>query len=148
MTQASLDAHPRYLLATDITAFVVGAILVIALRLIPRIFSPLAIALMVVGLGIILGLDLLAWHLSGIRSLRLEDEELTLYRGPGLVMLRVQRRTITSATISHRLGKRRAVLRLANGKRVRIAEDAFPREAFSRFLASLEEWTRPAGSSR
>jgi hypothetical protein len=146
MTQASLDAHPRYLLATDIAVFAIGSAAVIALRLLPRIFSPLAVALMVIGLGALLGLDLLLWHLNGIRSLRLEGEGLTLYRGPGLSARQVERRSIASLRISRRLGKRTAVLRMAKGKKVRIAEDAFPPEAFSRFLASLEEWMRPASS--
>ncbi|MGA2479010.1 MAG: hypothetical protein ABSG63_09720 [Spirochaetia bacterium] len=145
MTQASLDAHLRYLLATDVAVFAIGSVLLIALRLIQRIFSPLAIALMVAGLGVLLGLDLLRWHLKGIRSLRLESEDLTLYRGPGLAVRRVPRRAITSFRVSHRLGKRTAVLRLAKGRRVRIPEDAFPREAFARFLADLEPWALPAG---
>ena len=149
MTQASLDAHPRYLLATDIAAFAVGVVVVIALGFIPRIFSPLALVLMVIGLGALLGLDLLLWHLAGIRSLRLQGEDLTLHKGAGREEVRVQRSAVVSLRVVRRLGKRTAVLRMTSGKQVRVAEDAFPREGFARFLAALEEWARaPRGLRR
>jgi hypothetical protein len=143
MTAASLDAHPRYLLATDVAAFVLGTLVLAALGRIPRFISPLAIGLLVACLAILLGLDLLRWHLNGIRSLRLEGEDLTVYRGPGLAAQQVPRRALAALRVSRRLGKRTAVLRLGNGKKLRISEDAFPREAFGRFLSALEQWARP-----
>jgi hypothetical protein len=142
-TSASLDAHPRYLLATDIAAFLLGTLVLAALGWIPRFISPLAVGLLVACLAVLLGLDLLRWHLHGIRSLRLEGEDLTVYRGTGLAAQQVPRRALASLRVSRRLGKRTAVLRLSNGKKLRIAEDAFPREAYARFISALEQWARP-----
>ena len=139
MTHVSIDAHARYFFATDIAVFVIGSAVLMALRLIPRIFSPLVLLLMIAGLGIGLGVDMLRWHLRGIRSIQLSDEELTLYRGTALAARRMLRREILSVRTVRRLGRRTAVVRLARG-RVRISEDAFPREEFRRFLNSLSAW--------
>jgi hypothetical protein len=140
---ASLDAHPRYLIATDVVVFVVAAAIVIVLGRIPRIFSPLALGLMIAGLAVLLGLDLLRWHLRGIRSVRLDADGIVLYRGPRLVETRRERRQLLSLGVRHRLGRRTAVVKFSGSRPVRIAEDAFPREAFGRFLVSLGQWARP-----
>jgi hypothetical protein len=135
-----MDAHPRYLIATDAAAFAVGAVLLLLVSLIRSLFSPLAVALLIACLAIGFGIDIGVWFLRGIRSVELEEELLILYRGPSLEIQRVDRGAVSAVTIRSRFGRRGAVLLLGAKHKVRIAEDAFPKEAFTRFLSALGHW--------
>jgi hypothetical protein len=146
MAPASIDAHPRYIVTTDVVVFVLAAVIVIALGRIPRIFSPLALGLAITGVAVLLGLDLLRWHLAGIRSVRLDVNGMVLYRGPRLQETRRERRQFLSLRVKHWPGRRTAIVKFAGSRAVRIPDDAFPREAYGRFLVSLEQWARPRGS--
>lgn len=148
MTPVSLDARARYFFATDIAVFVLGAAIIGCLGLVPRVFSPLALLLLIIALGLGLGFDMLRWHVRGIRSIQLGDERLTLYSGKTLAISHVERREVTAVSVASRLGRRTAVLLFAKGKKARIAEDAFPREAFTRFLKALTEWAGKPESAR
>ena len=140
MARVSVDAQIRYIIATDAAAFLIGAALLCALSLVPKTISALALWLLVTGFAVGLGLHVLLWFFRGIRSLELSDDALTVYRGPGLVSRRIERRMVTDVRVTRRLGRRAAVLLLTSRERVRITEDAFPREAFGRFLNALHEW--------
>jgi hypothetical protein len=139
-TQVSVDAHPRYLIATDAASFAIGAVLLLLVSRIRSFLSPLAAAILIVCLAIGFGLDILVWFLRGIRSIELDDESLTLYRGPSLEKQRIDRSMISAVSIRSRLGRRGAVLLFGPRRRLRIAEDAFPNEAFARFLSALAGW--------
>ena len=139
-SRVSADAHPRYLVATDMASFAIASVLLVLLSRLPSLFSPLALALLIVGLAVWFGIDIGIWVLRGIRSMELDAETLTLYRGRSLVAQRIERRSISEVRICRRLGRRTAMLRFPSGKRVRITEDAFPRDAFSRFLVALGSW--------
>jgi hypothetical protein len=139
-TQVSLSAHSRYLIASDLVAFVLITIVLLAVFLIPTLLSLLAFSLLSLCVGIGFGVDIALWFRRGIRSVELDDEALTLYRGKELVPRRIERKTVGGVAIRRVIGRRSAVVRLSDGKRVRIPEDAFPPEAFARFLAALESW--------
>lgn len=140
MARASIDAHIRYIIATDAAAFLIGMVLLCALSLVPKALSALALWLLLAGLAIGLGMDVLLWFFRGIRSVELSDDAITMYRGRGLESRRIERHMVRDVTVTRRLGRRTAMLLLTSKEKVRITEDAFPREAFARFLNALCGW--------
>ncbi len=139
-TRISVDAHPRYIIATDAASFAIGAVLLLVVSRIRSFLSPLAVAILITCLAIGFGFDILIWFLKGIRSIELDDESLTLYRGPSLEVRRIDRGMVTAVTLRSRVGKRSAVVLLGAKQKLRIAEDAFPKEPFERFLSALAGW--------
>jgi hypothetical protein len=140
LMQVTLNAQRRYLIATDLIAFVLAAVLVLLLTRVPMLFSLLAAGLLVALLAAGFAADILVWQRRGIRSIELDDGSITLYRGPGFRPRRIERRAISRIRIPRRPGRRAVILTLAAGGRVVIAEDAFPREAFARFLSAMSSW--------
>jgi hypothetical protein len=136
----SANAHPRYIVVTDISAFALVTLLLLLVSRIPSILSPLALISFLAAFALGFAAHIGLWLLRGIRSVDLDDDALLLYRGASLTLHRVERRLLRGVRIRRGMGRRMALLRLASGKRLRIPEDAFPREAFARFLAALEEW--------
>ena len=139
-TRVSVDGHARYLIATDAAAFAVGAVLLLLVSMIRSFLSPLAVALLIACLAIGFGIDIGVWFLQGIRSIELDEESLTLHRGPSLEIQRVDRGAVSAVTLRGRFGRHGAVLLLGTKKKLWIAEDAFPKEAFARFLSALSHW--------
>jgi uncharacterized protein (DUF58 family) len=139
-TRVSIDAHPRYLIVTDVAAFAIGVFLLLLLSLIPSILSALAVVLLIAGLAMFFVLDIAFWFLKGVRSVELDEHTLTIYKGTSLESRRIERGHVSGIKVRSRLGRRDAVLILGAKERVRIAEDAFTPEAFSRFLAALDAW--------
>ncbi|MGA2976404.1 MAG: hypothetical protein ABSF77_13925 [Spirochaetia bacterium] len=139
-TRVSLSAHPKYLIASDIIAFLFAALALFAVSRIPMILSPLAFAFLTACIALGFGADIGLWFLRGIRSVELADDAITFYKGRSLLMQRIERGSVTRLRIARRLGRRSAVLFLSSGSRVRITEDVFPREAFGRFLTALDQW--------
>ena len=139
-TRVSVDAHPRYLIFTDAASFAIGAILLLLLSRIRTLLSPLAMVILIACLAVGFGFDILIWHLRGIRSIELDDESLTLYRGPLREMQRILRAQVSGLEFRSRLGRQGAVLRLGARRRLWIADQAFPKEEFERFLSLLTSW--------
>lgn len=135
-----IHAHPRYLIATDTAAFLLVELLLFAASRIRYAVSPLAFLLL--GTGVLAGFaaDVGFWFWRGIRAAEITDEVLIVYSGRSLAPRALPRTTILSAKISRLPGSRRARFRTLSGQRMRITENAFPREDFTRFLAALEEW--------
>ncbi len=139
-TRISVDAHSRYLIATNAASFAIAAVLILLLSRIRSVLSPLAVVILITCLAIGFGFDVLTWFLKGIRSIELDDESLTLYRGPSLEMQRINRGTVTAVSLRSRLWRRGAVVLFGERRRLRISEDAFPKEPFERFLTALADW--------
>ena len=139
----SIHAHPRYLIATDAAALFLVELLLFAVSRIRYLVSPLAFLLL--GIAAILGFaaDVGLWFWKGIRAADLSDDALTVYRGPSLQREVLIRATVLNVKISHLPGSRKVRLRTLSGRRVRIVENAFPREEFTRFLNALVQWTPP-----
>lgn len=139
----SIHAHPRYLIATDAASLLVAEVILFALSRIRLLFSPLAYLLL--GLGVLIGFaaDVGLWFWKGVRALELTDELLTVFRGPALSPETVQRSVILRARISRLPGSRSVRLRTMSGRRLRITENAFQRDEYTRFLAALQGWVPP-----
>ena len=135
-----IDAHPRYLIATNVAGFMAGAILLFSLSRIPTLLSTLALVVLILALALLFGLDIAAWYRRGIRSVELDGDALIVCRGKSLRAQRIERARVSGIRIVYRLGRRTAILDLASRRALRIAEDAFPRESFARFLSALEGW--------
>ncbi|HVO38276.1 MAG TPA: hypothetical protein VMV03_04530 [Spirochaetia bacterium] len=140
MGKKSFEAHLRYLLATDVAGFLIGALILILVSRIRSIVSPLALVLIIIALGLAFGLDVALWLRRGIRSVELDDETLVLYRGTAMTPQPIRKDSVQRIRVVNRLGRRTAVLHLSKIRSVRITEEAFPRETFSRFLSVLEAW--------
>ncbi len=139
-THVTLSAQPRYLIATDVIAFLLVALVLLALFLVPTLLSLLAFLLLTLCVGIGFGIDVARWFRRGIRTVSLDGETLTLCSGRTLRQRRVEQKEVARISVRRTIGRRSAVVRLRDGKRVRIPEDAFPPEAFARFLSALESW--------
>ena len=137
-----MDGRPFLVLAATAGAFVLGAILVVLAALVPSLISWLAAGLVILALAAIGGTEIVLWFKSGIRSIEIDADTLTLYRGAALRPERIPRASARAVRTVRRFGRRIAVVRRAAGRTLRIPEGAFPREEFSRFLAVLETWRR------
>jgi hypothetical protein len=140
MEKQSFEAHLRYILVTDVSGFLLGALILIVISRIRAMVSPLALALIIIALGLAFGLDIALWLRRGIRSVEVDGETLVLYRGTGMTPQPIRKDTVQQIRVVRRLGRRTAVLQLSRFRAVRITEEAFPRESFSRFLSVLETW--------
>jgi hypothetical protein len=136
----SIDAHLRYVLATDAIAFLAAAVLIFLVSRIRSFVSPLAVWLLVAALVFGLAVEIALWLRGGIRRVELEDDVLTLTVGRRRRTHRVQRADLARLRVTRRLGRMALVLRLRSGARIRIPEDAFPRQAFIRLLSELQRW--------
>jgi hypothetical protein len=136
----SVDANPRYIVATDCAGFAAGAVVLLLLSLVPSLFSALAIGLLMAALAAGFGLDVALWFARGIRSVELSEDSLALYRGPSRAPRLLSRSRVAAVRFRTILGRRTIVMRTLPRGRVRIAEDAFQREAFSRLVTALSAW--------
>jgi hypothetical protein len=136
----SIHAHPRYLIATDAAALLLVLLLLFTASRIRYLLSPLAFLLL--GAGVLAGFaaDVGWWFWKGIRAAEIADDVLILYRGRSLQPQTFTKPTVLRVQISRVRGSRKAHIRMLSGRRLRIAEHAFPREEFTRFLAALESW--------
>ncbi len=139
-TRISAEARLRYVLVTDAAVFVVGVLLIVLVSRIRSLVSPLAAWLLLGALVVGFALEITLWILRGVRRVELEEDALILTVGSDRRTRRVQRRDIVRIRITSRLGRTALHLRLANGARLRIPEDAFPREAFARLVSALQRW--------
>ena len=137
-----MDARPLLVVAADVGAFLLAVLLLALLTLVRSLLSPLAFGVLAVALAAGFGLDLLLWVRRGIRSVEIDPDRLTLYRGPSMVPQRVPRAAVSSSRAVRGLGRRVALLRMVRGRPIRIPEDAFARAEFSRFLTHLSGWRR------
>jgi hypothetical protein len=135
-----MDARPLLVAAADIAAFLLGVLLLALATLVPSLLSPLAFGLLAAALAVGFGLDFLLWRRRGIRSVELDPDSLTLYRGPSLGARRIPRSTVVSLRTSRGLARRVVRLRVTAGRPIRIPDDGFAREEFSRFLTHLSAW--------
>jgi len=142
MEKMRFQAHLRYLLATNIAAFLFAALIVLLASRIRALISPLAVVVVIVALAVAFGADVALWLLRGIHSIELEDHTLILYRGQSRVPQLINRQDILSITTKRRFMRRLIVLRLSPAHAVRITEEAFSPEAFNRFLMVLASWDR------
>ena len=138
----SIHAHPRSLITTDAAALLVAELLLFALSRIRLLLSPLAFLLL--GLGVLAGFatDVGIWFWKGIRAAEISDDLLTVYRGRSLSPEEFKRPVVLSVRISRLPGSRSARLRTMSGRRLRITENAFHRDEFTRFLIALEDWAQ------
>ena len=135
-------AEPRFLIATNVVSLLLVELLLVAVSRIPMLLSPLALVLL--GLAVLAGFaaDMGIWFWTGVRSIELSDEELTLYRGPRLSRQTVPRSSIARLRVRHVAGGGMVRLRTRSGLSLRLSEVAFPREEFRRFLAAIRTWER------
>ena len=136
----SIQAHPRLLITTDIAALLLVELLLFAVSRIRVLISPLAFLLFSVGVLAGFAADVGCWFWKGIRAAEISDDLLTVYRGRSLLPEKIRRSVIMTVRISRLPGSASVRLMTMSGRRLRIAENAFPREEFSRFLAALQEW--------
>jgi hypothetical protein len=137
-----MDARPLLIVAADVGAFLLAVLLLALLTLVRSLLSPLAFGVLAAALAAGFGLDLLLWMRRGIRSIEIDPDQLTLYRGPSMVPQRVPRVAVSSSRAVRGLGRRVALLRMVHGRPIRIPEDAFAHAEFSRFLTHLSGWRR------
>lgn len=142
-TRISVEAHLRYVLATDAVAFAAAAILIILVSRIRSLISPLAVWLLAAALVFGLAIEIVLWILLGVRRVELEDDALTLTVGRRQQKHRVERQDLARLRVTRRLGRTAVTVRLRSGARLRIPEDAFPKEAFARLLDALAAWSHP-----
>ena len=136
----SIQAHPRLLITTDIAALLLVELLLFAVSRIRVLISPLAFLLFSVGVLAGFAADVGLWFWKGIRAAEISDDLLTVYRGRSLLPETIRRSAIMAVRISRLPGSGRVRLMTMSGRRLRIVENAFPHEEFSRFLAALQEW--------
>lgn len=145
--QFRMDAQPRLVYTASAGALVLVVALLLLARLVPALISVLAVVLLSVAVAAGLAAEVVAWMARGIRSVELGDDTLTVFRGRSLAAQSVPRHMVVAARTVRRWGGRLVVLTLAGarpGRRsaLRIGEEAFAREQFSRFVTLLEAWRR------
>jgi len=140
MEKAGFQAHARYLIATDLAAFVFATLVVLVASRIRALISPLAVLVVIAALAVVFGCDVALWIYRGVRSIELDEDSITLFRGSELKPLVISRREIAGLETRRRLMRRVVVVKRWGARAVRITEEAFAPEAFSRFLTVLADW--------
>jgi len=138
----TIHAHSRYLIVTDAVVLVLVEALLFGLGRVSVLLSPLAFWLMSVVILLGFALDVAAWYWRGIRSVDVDADVLTVYRGPSLSAQAFPRSSIARLKVTRFPGARAVRLRASSGRRERITEQAFPRDEFTRFLSIVELWER------
>ena len=138
----TIHAHPRYLIVTDAAVLVIVEALLFGISRARVLLSPLAFWLISAAVLVGFALDVAAWYWKGVRSVDVDEDLLTVYRGPALSPNSFPRSSIVRLKVTRFPGARRVLLRAASGRRERIAEQAFPRDEFTRFLSTMEMWER------
>lgn len=141
-----MDGRPRLVYAAAAAAFVLGGLAVALATLVPSLLSPLAAVVLAAGLAAVGAAEIGTWLCRGIRSVEVDEDTLTLSQGPALRPVRVTRASTRwsprAVRTLRRFGRRVVVLRPHGARSVRIAEDAFGREDFTRLVAVLDSWRR------
>ena len=140
--QLSIRADPRFLVVTDVLSFVLLELVLFAASRLRVLLSPLAFVVLSAVSAAGFAADVAIWHWTGIRSVEVDEEELTILRGPSLSSRTYARKSIARLTVRRFLGVGTVRFRTNSGVRVRIPEHAFPREEFRRFLTLMETWER------
>jgi hypothetical protein len=140
MEKTSFRGHLRYLLATDLAAFLFATLLVLLVSRIRALLSPIAVAVVVAALAVAFGCDVALWLFGGIRLIELDKNSLTLFRGRKLKPQIIAKDEIAGLVSKRRFMRRVVIVRLSWFHVVRITEEAFSPETFNRFLAVLEGW--------
>ncbi len=144
----AIHAHHRSLIATDVSALALALVVLFAASRVRLLLSPLAFGILAAFLVLGFAADIGLWFLKGIRTAEISEETLVLHSGRALREQIIPRRSITRARFIRSPLRRSIRLRLDSGRTVKIAEDAFGHEAFTRFLAACGEWTPPAARMR
>ncbi len=140
-----MHARAGRLAAVDAGAAALGTALLVALRLIPQLLSPLAFGLLLACLLAGFGVDFLAWWLRGIRAVGLEADGLLLVRGARRASQRIDRTEISAVRVRRRWAVRRIEITLsakAPGRRRRVVltDDVFSGPDFERLASQLAAW--------
>src|SRR5512146_1380031 len=80
----TINAHPRYLIVTNAAVLLLVEALLVGIRGARVLVSPLAFWLLTAALVLGLAADVAAWFWRGVRSVVLEGDLITVYRGPAL----------------------------------------------------------------
>jgi hypothetical protein len=133
--------------AVDGAGFVLGAALLVAIRLIPQLISPLAFWLLLAALAAAFAVDFLWWHLRGVRTVELDGDVLTLRSGRLPALRRIERAMVRGVLSRRRWGGhvltivlRNVCRRGARGSRVRFRDDAFDTAEFLVLTERLRAW--------
>jgi hypothetical protein len=136
----TLHAHIRYLVAANAAALLLVALLLAVVTLFRWLLSPLAAVLLGMLAASLFAAEILLWRARGIQAVEVDEDSLTLYRGRGRSARSLPRGSVARVRVVNRLGWRTLLVYPRSGRRVRIAEDAFPREEFLRLCEILRSW--------
>lgn len=142
---ARIEARGQYVLAVDVSAFLLGVLLFFLLSRIPLLISPLAFFFLCLSLAVAAGIHGLRWIANGIRTVCVDGEGLSVERGKKRTVLRVERDAIRSVRAARFPGSRRVIVELRDGgprsvrrpARLVIGAETFPPKDFERLEESL-----------
>jgi len=139
-----LSARAGRLAAVDGAGLAFGAVLLVGLRLIPQLISPLAFWLLLAALAAGFAGDFLLWHLRGTRTIEVDGDTLTLRSGYLHAVRRIERTSVRGVTSRHRWGGMSIAISVRMGAsrrtRVRLRDDAFDPGEFATLAERLAAW--------
>jgi hypothetical protein len=135
-----ISARPGRLAAVDGAGFALGTALLVAIRLIPQLLSPLAFWLLLAALAAAFAVDVLRWQLRGVRSVDLDGDVLTLRSGRLPAVRRIERAAVRDVRSRRRWGGHALSIRLRTGKRLLLGDDAFEPAGFLVLTDRLRAW--------
>jgi predicted membrane metal-binding protein len=147
----------------DAAGFLLGAVLLVAARLVPQLISPLAFWLLLAALACVFGVDLLLWFARGVHAIELDGDTLILRTGRSravrcierasvrsvrsrrtwggqMIEIRLQQQEGRGAGRSFKNVRARSISRLFRRDRVLLREDAFDRAEFAFLVQRLTAW--------
>jgi hypothetical protein len=155
------------MIAIDASGFLLGALLLVAVRFVPQLVSPLAFWLLLSTLAAAFGADLLGWFLQGVRAIELDGNTLILRRGRRRSLQRIERASVRRVVSRRRWGgqtleirlrqltarsgtrtvkgvlaslRERLMWRFTRRDRVLLRDDAFDRRGFADLAGRLAAW--------
>jgi hypothetical protein len=145
-----MKARARSFLTVNITAIIVGSIVVLGLLFLRRLFHPGLFVFTVIVLVLYMMIDYLLWLQRGIRRIELYDDRIVIYRGTREKSRCIQAGTITNIDVFSKLNRHVVNIMLGgkvdrplpgvtlfSGPRVRITDDAFDEAQFQEFIIHL-----------
>jgi uncharacterized membrane protein len=142
-----MAASSRSLLVVNISAAVIGALLLAVLLVFRLLFAwPVFLVLLSI-LAAYLAVDYLVWQARGIRWVMIDGEGMTIFRGRQNRKIRILNSQITGVDVFSKTGRRvvniltggRAEklmpgVTVFSGSRIRLTDDAFSDREFSEFI--------------
>jgi hypothetical protein len=153
MSNFLIQASAGRLIGRNVSAFVLGTVVLALLSLFRLLLPPSAVVSAVAVLALCLGWEIAAWYLHGVRLVFLGPEEMRIELGKGPDVRIILKKESKKIRVRRFLGESRVVIplrepsetrafpwRFKQSSRIVIRDGAFRKEEFERLIDAVSRW--------